>query len=184
MQRILIIIGIVGMLCLGLAGWAMAGDGLVKSEDLIQQLQQKPKTRGFVITNKQSVTTEAGQEAQPQVQAAQPSATIYVYFISGTVQFADEQSIAQLNELGMALTSKSLADARFEISGHTDSVGSDAYNMDLSNRRADAVSSYLVDNFGYLETVTKGYGESQPIASNDTAAGRAKNRRVVITRLD
>jgi outer membrane protein OmpA-like peptidoglycan-associated protein len=63
--------------------------------------------------------------------------------------------------------------------GHTDSVGTDAYNKRLSERRAKAVRDYLVKggiSAKRIETV--GYGESKPIASNDTADGRAQNRRV------
>lgn len=65
------------------------------------------------------------------------------------------------------------------IEGNTDSVGSDAYNMDLGQRRADSVESYLVSkgvSASRLSTVS--HGESKPAASNDTAEGRAENRRV------
>jgi outer membrane protein OmpA-like peptidoglycan-associated protein len=70
-------------------------------------------------------------------------------------------------------------DLTLRIEGHTDSVGSDAYNQQLSERRAESVKAYLVSK-GVTESriETKGYGESQPVASNDTDAGRAKNRRV------
>ena len=67
----------------------------------------------------------------------------------------------------------------FEIAGHTDSDASDAYNLDLSQRRVDAVLRALtsrdVDTTDYI---ARGYGESQPIASNTTAVGKARNRRV------
>jgi OmpA-OmpF porin, OOP family len=65
------------------------------------------------------------------------------------------------------------------VAGHTDSVGADAYNQSLSERRAASVKDYLVGrgvDAGRLSTT--GYGESSPIASNDTADGRALNRRV------
>jgi outer membrane protein OmpA-like peptidoglycan-associated protein len=67
-----------------------------------------------------------------------------------------------------------------EIQGHTDSKGSDAYNLSLSDRRAASVVSYLVTNLGIdpSRLTSKGYGESMPIATNDTDAGRALNRRV------
>ncbi len=65
--------------------------------------------------------------------------------------------------------------------GHTDSVGTDAYNQKLSVRRADAVKSYLVSKGVESNRVyTEGKGEKQPVASNATAEGRAKNRRVEI----
>lgn len=66
-----------------------------------------------------------------------------------------------------------------EIIGHTDSVGEDVYNMDLSKRRAEAVVKYLVDNKVATGRVkARGAGEKSPIASNDTDEGRRLNRRV------
>jgi OOP family OmpA-OmpF porin len=67
------------------------------------------------------------------------------------------------------------------VEGHTDSRGSDVYNQRLSDRRAHAVRDYLVSQFGIESSrvTAVGYGESRPIATNDTAAGRAENRRVV-----
>jgi len=67
-----------------------------------------------------------------------------------------------------------------EIQGHTDSKGSDSYNLSLSDRRAASVVAYLVQNLGIdmSRLTSRGYGESMPIATNDTDAGRALNRRV------
>jgi len=65
--------------------------------------------------------------------------------------------------------------------GHTDSIGSDAYNQKLSIRRAEAVKAYLISKGIEANRVyTEGKGEKQPVADNKTAAGRAKNRRVEI----
>lgn len=68
------------------------------------------------------------------------------------------------------------------VAGHTDSKGTDAYNQKLSQRRAENVRKYLVNKFGISanKLVARGYGESQPIASNDTDAGRQQNRRVEV----
>jgi outer membrane protein OmpA-like peptidoglycan-associated protein/outer membrane protein W len=68
---------------------------------------------------------------------------------------------------------------RLEIQGHTDSQGDDAYNLKLSQDRADAVKAYLVGKgIDESRVVAKGYGETQPVADNNTAAGRQQNRRV------
>ena len=68
-----------------------------------------------------------------------------------------------------------------DIVGHADSDGADAYNLDLSQRRASNVARYLIDrNILPARLYVEGRGESQPIASNATAAGKAQNRRVEI----
>lgn len=76
---------------------------------------------------------------------------------------------------------KRYADVKAVIEGHTDSSGSDSYNMRLSQARADAVRAALVNQYGIgpdrLEA--KGYGETRPVASNATKEGKAENRRVV-----
>jgi len=70
---------------------------------------------------------------------------------------------------------------KVEIQGHTDSVGKAAYNLKLSQHRAETVLSYLVsDGVSADQLTAKGYGETQPVASNKTDDGRAKNRRVVM----
>lgn len=69
-----------------------------------------------------------------------------------------------------------------EVAGHTDSKGADAYNQQLSVRRAEAVGNYLMGRGAMRERfIITGAGESRPVASNDTEAGRAQNRRVEIT---
>jgi outer membrane protein OmpA-like peptidoglycan-associated protein len=76
-------------------------------------------------------------------------------------------------------TLKSWGDVDIEVAGHTDSMGSDAYNMNLSQQRAEAVRNFLIGK-GVAENrlTAKGYGESQPVADNATDEGRFKNRRV------
>ncbi|MFZ5748123.1 MAG: OmpA family protein [Pseudomonadota bacterium] len=68
-----------------------------------------------------------------------------------------------------------------DVYGHTDSTGSDAYNQQLSERRASSVADYLSSHgVQGARIATRGFGETQPIASNDTEEGRAANRRVEI----
>lgn len=69
--------------------------------------------------------------------------------------------------------------AEYLISGHTDADGSDAYNLGLGQRRAEAVAA-IAREVGAGKTETRSYGERVPIASNDTAEGKAQNRRVEI----
>lgn len=70
-------------------------------------------------------------------------------------------------------------EARVRLEGHTDSVGSDSYNKELSQERANSVKAFLASEGIDTERMRAiGYGEEQPIATNDTEAGRAENRRV------
>jgi len=68
-----------------------------------------------------------------------------------------------------------------DVMGHTDSTGSDTYNLDLSRRRAESVANYLtMRGIARARIATTGYGEQYPIADNTTEAGRSRNRRVEI----
>ena len=94
--------------------------------------------------------------------------------------------IAKLDEVVGALNNPKLKTIGGTIDGYTDSIGSTDYNLGLSKRRAESVARYLqsrgVELSGRFSV--NGYGESSPIASNDTEAGRAQNRRVVVSRTD
>ena len=94
--------------------------------------------------------------------------------------------MAQLNGVARVLANPKADAIRGVIDGYTDSTGAEAYNLKLSERRADAVAGYLesrgVAVSGHF--TTQGYGEANPVASNDTEEGRARNRRVEIRRTD
>lgn len=84
-----------------------------------------------------------------------------------------------LNEIANSMVK--YPDSLVDVYGHTDSTGSDTYNQGLSERRARAVSDYLaMRGVSNARIRWQGFGESQPIASNDTIDGRARNRRVEI----
>jgi OOP family OmpA-OmpF porin len=89
------------------------------------------------------------------------------------------ESKTELDRLGAILIQ--VPELVVEIGGHTDATGTDAYNVKLSDARAKAVHDYLEANFPQItgdNLVSKGYGESTPVASNKTKEGRAQNRRV------
>ncbi len=92
-----------------------------------------------------------------------------------------EQYYAVLDEVAQVLMEKT-PEAIVVLAGHTDNTGTERYNDGLSVRRADAVASYLTAECGIPPNrlIVKGYGESAPIAANDTVEGRAMNRRVEI----
>ena len=87
---------------------------------------------------------------------------------------------SELDEVGKFLQNN--PDAYVKLVGYTDNIGSEEYNLGLSNRRAESAADYLTDrhNIGRDRIVVDYYGEANPIASNDTDDGRAKNRRVEI----
>lgn len=127
-------------------------------------------------------TTECQPEAEP-APAPAPEAVVEAVTLPGDVLF--DTNSDELTEAGKASLLDFIARAggidvsNIEVIGHADSRGSDAYNQDLSERRAQTVKDYLAAKGIYRTLVTtSGQGESNPVASNDTAAGRAQNRRV------
>jgi len=91
-----------------------------------------------------------------------------------TLRPAAREKLAKIS--GIILSHPGL---RLEVDGYTDSVGSDEYNMTLSQNRADGVRSYLIgEGIAPDDVASKGFGKDNPVASNDNAAGRQKNRRV------
>lgn len=91
------------------------------------------------------------------------------------------QPVARENLVKLAAILNKYEDTDILIEGHTDSTGPEEYNMDLSIRRANSVGTYLADNnVSPARFKLLGYGETQPIATNDTVEGRKQNRRVEI----
>jgi outer membrane protein OmpA-like peptidoglycan-associated protein len=91
-----------------------------------------------------------------------------------TLRPAAREKLAKISGIVLAYPSLLLA-----IEGDTDSVGSDSYNQDLSEKRAEAVRDYLArQNIPMASMTAQGFGKTQPVASNDTAEGRQQNRRV------
>lgn len=96
--------------------------------------------------------------------------------------FVKEQFVPVLGSVAKVLDK--YESTMIEVAGHTDSTGSEAYNLNLSKDRAKSVATILANNqVDAVRMDIVGYGEMAPIASNSTAAGRAENRRVSLTLL-
>jgi outer membrane protein OmpA-like peptidoglycan-associated protein len=155
-------------------GRSYTADDLAKS--LFEETPSDVRTRGIG-------------PAQPQ--ATPPSGTTTKQAVALNVFFeSNSDKVLQgyygdLDKLGKVLTAPQYSAYRVQVEGHTDNIGSDTYNQRLSQRRADSVKRYLVQHFRIPadRLMVKGFGESNPIASNDTSEGRDKNRRVEVVNL-
>jgi OmpA-OmpF porin, OOP family len=117
-------------------------------------------------------------------QASAPTVNLTVNFATASADLTSD-AISTLDELGRALSSKDLAGYRFRIEGHTDTVGSRDYNRALSQRRAEAVVSYIARKYGVdpsrLQAV--GMGEEGLLVPTPAQAPEPRNRRVQVINL-
>ncbi len=138
---------------------------------------------GNVIGKKMDKQAKEIKETLPGAEVERVGEGIKVTMKENIVNFGFDSSnltaVAKTNLDKLAMVLKNNPDTNINIYGYTDSKGTDEYNLNLSDRRAAAVRSYLnsvgVDN---SRMITMGMGEKNPVASNDTDAGRAENRRV------
>jgi len=143
-------------------------DGVADKDDDCPTVYGPASNRGCP-----EVTNEALEDLKVQARA--------IYFNSGKATFktGDKETPARLDAIKEIL--KNYPNAKFSIEGHTDSDGSDKLNQKLSEDRAAAVMNALIERGVNVDNlVSKGFGESQPVASNKTAAGKAQNRRTEI----
>lgn len=154
------------------------GDGVLNSKD---KCPDTPKGTPVDATGCPIVTPVPEPMAAPVVLPKEETITIrdvHFEFNKATLTPGDKQ---QLDMVATKLKTEA-SNVQLHVSGHTDSVGSDAYNQKLSQRRAQSVTDYLVSagipraSFVSVE----GDGEARPVADNKTADGRALNRRVEI----
>jgi outer membrane protein OmpA-like peptidoglycan-associated protein len=141
-------------------------------------------TAGAVIGHQMDQQAKEIDQSVPGATVERVGEGIQVTFESGLLFDFDSDQIkptaaANLQELARSLTKFPNSDLL--IVGHTDSKGDDAYNMNLSQRRANSASAYLqAQGVPASRIRTSGRGETEPKASNDTEAGMAQNRRVEI----
>ncbi|CAO3431210.1 OmpA family protein [Azospirillum endophyticum] len=196
------------LLALGSAAWAADPTGApTTSEDFIKALKpeaqpdapasdRKPRTRGLALGTGDAAAP--AQTSAPPAAASQPAAAAQAKAapqpkaaprISFQVEFAfnsadlTPKATGILNELGRALTSPDLSAYRFQLTGHTDGVGSADYNLALSKRRAASVRDYLTKTFNVApgRLMARGLGSQQLLDPANPASDA--NRRVEIVNL-
>lgn len=138
---------------------------------------------GNVIGNKMDKQAKEIKETLPGAEVERVGEGIKITLKENMVNFGfDSSNLAETAKSNLDKLATVLAnnpDTNINIYGYTDSKGADAYNLSLSDRRAAAVRSYLSSKgVAANRMVTKGMGEADPIATNDSDAGRAENRRV------
>lgn len=141
-------------------------------------------TAGALIGHKMDKQAAEIKQTVPGATVERQGEGIIVKFDSGILFDVDKTDLKTAAKSNLTNLSKSLSQnpqTNILIVGHTDDTGSDDHNMDLSVRRAEAVKAYIASaGVNGSRLSTQGKGESEPIADNTTADGRAQNRRVEI----
>jgi outer membrane protein OmpA-like peptidoglycan-associated protein len=165
------------------SGTAFAGDDVTADQILKALAPKEPLTRGLSMAPPADpvVTTPEGKfvdslrnrdarslslaerEQIATIVKDKPNIDLEITFDYNSANISTKARPA-VQALGKALSSESLKGSTFVVAGHTDAAGGDAYNQDLSERRADSIKRYLVDKFGIAgsDLVTVGYGKTKP----------------------
>ena len=184
------------------AGLAFAGD-TVSADKILGALKPKSATRGlsvgpqvdpvvqakeagFVNTlrNRQTRSLTLGERQEiAELAATKPKIDLEIRFDYNSADIS-KSSMPAVQELGKALSDASLKGSTFVVAGHTDAIGGEAYNQDLSERRADTIKKYLTEKYGITgsDLVTVGYGKTRPKDAN--APMDPANRRVQVVNMD
>jgi outer membrane protein OmpA-like peptidoglycan-associated protein len=185
------------------AGLAIAGENNVSADQILNALQPKPLTRGlsagpqadpavkaketgFIasLRNRKTRSLSLGEREEiAEIASTRPKIDLDIQFDYNSAKFRTS-SMPAVQELGKALSDASLKGSTFVVAGHTDAIGSEAYNQDLSERRADTIKRYLTEKYGINGTdlLTVGYGKTKPKDPN--APMDPINRRVQVVNMD
>lgn len=158
----------------GLSVGPQQAEPVISAEEgrFVQKIRGRP-SRSLSATEREEIATLAKDK---------PNIDLEITFDYNSAEIS-AKSLASVQALGKALSSSDLKGSTFIVAGHTDAAGSDGYNQDLSERRADSIKRYLTDKYGIAgaDLVTVGYGESklkdpgQPLAE--------ANRRVQVVNM-
>ena len=185
------------------AGLALAGSDTVSSDQILNALKPKSATRGLSpgaavdpavtakeatilnkVRNRQTRSLSLGERQEiAEIAANKPKIDLEIHFDYNSANISKGSSQA-VQELGKALSDASLKGSTFVLAGHTDAVGGETYNQDLSERRADTIKKYLVEQYGLngSNLVTVGYGKTKPKDAN--APFDPVNRRVQVVNME
>ncbi|MBR1197025.1 OmpA family protein [Bradyrhizobium sp. AUGA SZCCT0274] len=144
-----------------------------KEASFVDTLRNR-KTRSLSLGERQEIA---------ELAATKPKIDLEIRFDYNSADIS-KSSMSAVQELGKALSDASLKGSTFVVAGHTDAVGSDGYNQDLSERRADTIKKFLTEQYGLnaSDLVTVGYGETKPKDPN--APMDPVNRRVQVVNMD
>jgi outer membrane protein OmpA-like peptidoglycan-associated protein len=184
------------------AGFALAGD-TVSANQIIHALQPKPLTRGLsagpqvdpavkakeisfiqTLRNRKTRSLSLGEREEiAELASTKPNIDLDIQFDYNSDRIT-ATSMPSVQALGQALSNVNLKGSTFVVTGHTDAIGGEAYNQDLSERRADTIKRYLTDKFGIAGTdlVAVGYGKTKP--KDPSAPMDPVNRRVQVVNMD
>jgi outer membrane protein OmpA-like peptidoglycan-associated protein len=187
------------------AGMAVAGE-TVSAEKILDALKPKAsvsrglstgpqqpvdvavqtKENSFVNTlrNRKTRSLSLGERQEiAELAATKPKIDLEIQFDYNSADIS-KNSVNAVQELGKALSDGSLKGSTFVVAGHTDAIGGEAYNQDLSERRADTIKKYLTEKYGIAgsDLVTVGYGKTRPKDAN--APMDPVNRRVQVVNME
>jgi outer membrane protein OmpA-like peptidoglycan-associated protein len=184
------------------AGLALAGDN-VSADQIMNALQPKALTRSlsadrqvdpaakakeesFVdsLRNRKTRSLSLGEREEiAEIASTKPKIDLDIQFEYNSARIS-EASLPAVQELGKALSNPALKGSTIVVAGHTDAIGGDAFNQDLSERRADTIKRYLTDKYGIAgaDLVTVGYGKTK--LKDPAAPTAAVNRRVQVVNLN
>jgi len=182
---------------------ALAGDNVVSADQILSALKPKPLTRSLTmapqadqantakeanfinsVRNRSTRSLSLGEREEiAQLASAKPRIDLEIRFDYNSAAIS-QSSMQAVQELGKALSSPTLKGSTFVVAGHTDAVGGESFNQELSERRADTIKKYLVDHYGLANAnlVTVGYGKSKLKAPN--APLDPVNRRVQVVNME
>ena len=204
LTAILSIVTLGAALCFG-GSRAFAGDNTITEDQILKALTpvKKPLTRGlsaapvedpakvaketaFVQSIRGRTTRSLSNTEREEIASSivdKPNIDLEINFDYNSADIS-AKSLPAVQALGRALTNPDLRGSTFIVAGHTDAAGSDGYNQDLSERRADSIKHYLMDNYRIApsDLVTVGYGKTKLKAPNQPLS--EVNRRVQVVNME